>query len=119
MQVKDIYSELASHPQGSLINLLNFNGQCIGVCDVDETTTHWELHPDTDEFFYIIEGRLNIILLRGDSRQVYIANAGSGFVIPQGIWHKAVAKERVKLMCYTPGRSVLSDAGDPRVAKLS
>lgn len=114
MQVKDIFSELASHPQGSFINLLNFNGQSIGVCDIDGAPPTWEMHPDTDEFFYIIEGQLDIVLLRGHSKETHRACAGSGFVIPQGIWHKAVAQERVKLMYYTPGRSIYSNATDPR-----
>lgn len=30
----------------------------------------WEIHPDTDEFFYVIDGELSFINLTADGGQV-------------------------------------------------
>ena len=75
----------------------------------------WEMHPDTDEFFYIIEGSFEVTLLTDTGPQHHEAAAGSCFVIPQGLWHKPAAPTGAKFMYFTPGTSLHSDAPDPRI----
>ena len=53
MEVIDINEELSKHPAGTFLNLLKFNDSHIGACDITGVSPVWEMHPDTDEFFYI------------------------------------------------------------------
>lgn len=115
MQVKDILSEIEAHPSGTFINLMEFNGQSFGAAEVVGISPVWEMHPDTDEFFYILEGNFEIKLLRGHSIELHVATAGTTFVIPQGIWHRLSAQKPVKFLYYTPGTSLHSTADDPRL----
>ena len=114
MDVLNVKQELAKHPEGTFLNLLSFNDDHIGACDVTGVSPVWEMHPDTDEFFFILEGQFEMILLDGKVPSTYVADAGSGFVVPRGIWHKPGAPRGCKFIHLTPGESLHSDADDPR-----
>jgi quercetin dioxygenase-like cupin family protein len=74
------------------------------------------MHPDTDEFFYVIEGTVEITLLEDEPRH-YTAPAGSSFVVPSGIWHNPGAPEGAKFIYFTPGQSLYSESEDPRIER--
>lgn len=115
MDVIDVIGELSKHPAGTFLHLLEFNGSHIGACDITGVSPVWEMHPDTDEFFYILEGRFEILLLEGEVPSKHIVNSGSSFVVPIGIWHRPGAPSGCKLIHFTPGESLHSEAVDPRV----
>ena len=114
METKDIYQELEKHPQGTFLDLIAFNDKTIGACDIEGESPVWEMHPDTDEFFHVLEGELELTLLEEEGEISYVVTAGSVFVVPQGIWHKPSAPKRTKFIYFTPGKSLHSDADDPR-----
>ena len=72
------------------------------------------MHPDTDEFFYVIEGTVEITLLEGEDPERYVMAAGNSFVVPKGVWHKPGAPGGAKFIYFTPGESLYSEADDPR-----
>ena len=113
MTVVDVLELLAENPQGTFLELSQFNEQSFGTCSITGASPGWEMHPDTDEFFYVIEGTIEITLLDG-SPQHYVAPAGSSFVVPRGIWHKPAAPTGAKFIFFTPGRSLYSESPDPR-----
>ncbi len=115
MLIKNILTELAAHPQGSFLDVVPFNGKHVGACDITGVSPVWEMHPDTDELFYILEGEFEMTLLQDDETH-HVAPAGSVFVVPQGVWHKPAAPNGSKFLYLTPGRSVHSEARDPRVS---
>lgn len=115
MEVIDVAEELSKHPSGSFLNLAQFNGTSIGACDITGVSPVWEMHPDTDEFFFILEGQFEIVLLDGETPSEHIVSAGSAFVVPTGIWHKPAAPNGCKFIHITPGESLHSEAIDPRV----
>jgi len=114
MQVKDVSKELSKHPTGTFLDLLKFNNSYIGACDITGVSPAWEMHPDTDEFFYILEGQFEMALLDGETPSKYIVNPGSSFVVPMGTWHKPGAPNGCKFIHFTPGQSLHSEADDPR-----
>ncbi len=114
MEVIDINDELSKHPAGTFLNLLKFNDSHIGSCDITGVSPVWEMHPDTDEFFYILEGQFEIVLLDGEAPSKHVVNSGSSFVVPTGIWHKPGAPNGCKFIHFTPGESLHSEAADPR-----
>ena len=74
----------------------------------------WHDHPDTDETFIVLEGRLRIDLPDG---QVEIG-AGEMFVVPRGVRHKPFAQDEVKMMLIEPrGVTNTGSEGGERTAE--
>lgn len=114
MKVVNIFQLLKDHPEGSFLDLVQFNASSFGTSQITGVSPGWEMHPDTDEFFYVIEGVVEITLLEEAEPKHYTAHAGSSFVIPQGIWHKPGAPNGAKFIYFTPGESLYSESDDPR-----
>jgi mannose-6-phosphate isomerase-like protein (cupin superfamily) len=69
----------------------------LGVMEGD---FHWHKHDDTDEFFLVIEGHLDIEL---EDRMVSL-EPGQAFTVPRGVMHYPHARERsVVLMVEQAG----------------
>ncbi|MDH3387708.1 MAG: cupin domain-containing protein [Gammaproteobacteria bacterium] len=58
----------------------------------------WRDHPDTDETFIVLDGRLRIEFRDGHVD----VGKGETFVVPQGVEHKPRAEEAVKLLLIEP-----------------
>ena len=116
MDIRNVGAELDSNAEGTFLGLVEFNGHSVGACSVTGVSPVWEMHPDTDELFYIIEGRFEIVLLEENGERRYSAGAGSVFVVPKGVWHKPGAPGGARFLYHTPGRSLHSDAQDPSVS---
>ena len=114
MNITHVLAALAKEPEGTFLDVAQFNGAAIGACDITGRSPVWEMHPDTEEFFFIIEGTFEMTLLEANGPKTFVASAGSTFVVPQGIWHKPAAPEGAKFMYCTPGTTLHSDAADPR-----
>ncbi|CAN5689501.1 cupin domain-containing protein [soil metagenome] len=58
----------------------------------------WHDHPETDEAFIVIEGKLRI-----DFRdRSIVLEAGEMFVVPKGCEHKPFAEREVKMLLIEP-----------------
>lgn len=115
MQVKNVLTELARAGEAEFINVLPFNDGQLGAVSITGVSLVWEMHPDTDELFYVIEGALEIELLTDQGSERYVAHAGETMVVPVGHWHKPGAREGAKFIYLTPGQSLHSDKEDPRL----
>lgn len=81
------------------------------LCEVNESWVrlgvmegdfHWHKHDDTDEFFLVLEGQLDIEL---EDRTVSL-KAGQAFTVPRGVMHFPHARQRsVVLMMENAGVS--------------
>jgi mannose-6-phosphate isomerase-like protein (cupin superfamily) len=58
----------------------------------------WHKHDETDDFFLVLKGRLDIELR---DRTVTLG-PGQLFVVPKGIEHRPVAREEVHLLLIEP-----------------
>jgi mannose-6-phosphate isomerase-like protein (cupin superfamily) len=63
----------------------------LGVLEGD---FHWHKHDDEDEFFYVVEGHLDIEL---EDRTVSLA-PGQGVTIPRGVMHLPHARGRTVVL---------------------
>ena len=113
MQIKNVLDELSAVPAETFLDLAEMNGHKIGACNVSGVSPVWEMHPDTDELFYVLEGEFVMTLLMQDGPTEHVAPAGTVFVVPQGIWHKPAAPGGAKFLYLTPGESLHSDKDDP------
>lgn len=70
----------------------------------------WHAHPDTDDLFLVLKGRLRIELRDGAVE----LGPGQLFVVPAGVEHRPVAEEEVHLLLIEPRGT--PNTGDPRTA---
>jgi mannose-6-phosphate isomerase-like protein (cupin superfamily) len=58
----------------------------------------WHSHPDTDDFFLVLKGRLTIQLRDWDVE----LSEGEMFVVPRGVEHCPKAEEEVHILLIEP-----------------
>jgi len=58
----------------------------------------WHNHGDTDEFFLVLEGEMNIKF----KDETVLLKEGEIFVVPKGVEHKPYAEEECKIMIVEP-----------------
>ncbi len=114
MKVVDVLDLLNNSSQGEFQQVLAFNESSLGAVDIQGDSPVWEMHPDTDELFYILEGELRLELLSASGSEFYSAIAHQAMVIPSGHWHKFSAPNGAKFIFLTPGQSLHSEKTDPR-----
>ncbi len=76
---------------GQLVKVVKFEGEYV-----------WHHHDDEDELFWVIEGRMRILLRDRD----VALEAGQFFVVPRGVEHKPVADGLVKVVLFEPDSTV-------------
>lgn len=77
--------------------ITNFNGHDVMVVKV-KGEFNWHSHPDTDDFFLVVKGRIIIKMRDGD---VHL-NQGEMYVVPKGVEHCPVAEEEAELLLIEP-----------------
>jgi len=75
----------------------SYNGDDVMVVKV-KGEFNWHSHPDTDDFFLVIKGRLTIRLRDGD----VTLGPGQLYVVPKGVEHCPVAEEECHLLLIEP-----------------
>jgi mannose-6-phosphate isomerase-like protein (cupin superfamily) len=74
-----------------------FNGHDVMVVKV-LGEFNWHSHPDTDDFFLVLKGKLDIELR---DRTVTLG-PGEMFIVPKGVEHRPVAREEVHMLLIEP-----------------
>jgi len=88
-----------------------FNGHDVMVVKVEGAFV-WHAHPDTDDFFLVLKGRLTIELRDGP---VHLG-PGDLYVVPKGVEHRPVAEEETHLLLIEPAGT--PNTGDPATAAV-
>ena len=74
----------------------------------------WHKHDDTDDFFFVISGRLTIHLRDGDIE----LGPGEIFVVPRGVEHCPDAEDETEVLLIEPRDTVnTGDAGGDMTAE--
>ncbi|MEP6823938.1 MAG: cupin domain-containing protein [Ramlibacter sp.] len=74
-----------------------YNGHDVMVVKV-QGEYHWHAHPDTDDFFYVLAGALEIDL---PERTVKLG-PGELFIVPRGMQHRPRAIAETQLLLIEP-----------------
>jgi mannose-6-phosphate isomerase-like protein (cupin superfamily) len=77
--------------------IATYNSNDIMVAKL-EGPFHWHKHDETDDFFLVLKGTLDIELR---DRTVTL-NAGEMFVVPKGVEHRPVAHGEVHILLIEP-----------------
>jgi mannose-6-phosphate isomerase-like protein (cupin superfamily) len=84
----------------------SYNGNDVMVVKVEGEFV-WHAHPDTDDFFLVLKGEIDIELR---DRTVTL-RAGEMFVVPAGTEHRPVARAEAHLLVIEPRGT--PNTGDP------
>jgi mannose-6-phosphate isomerase-like protein (cupin superfamily) len=89
----------------------DYNGNDVMVAKLKGEFT-WHSHPDTDDFFFVLQGRLTIRMRGGD---VHLG-PGELYVVPKGVEHQPVAEEECHILLIEPRGT--PNTGDERTAAV-
>ena len=88
-----------------------FNGHDLMVVKA-KGEFNWHSHPDTDDFFLVLKGRLVIHLREG----AVTLGPGELYVVPRGVEHRPVAEEETHILLIEPAGT--PNTGDPATAAV-
>lgn len=86
-----------------------FNGHDVMVVKVEGEFV-WHEHPDTDDFFLVLDGRLTIETAQGNVEM----GPGELYVVPKGVQHRPIAHGEAHLLLIEPAGT--PNTGDPATA---
>lgn len=86
-------SEIAQYGKGWLISEYE--------CTRDWPT--WEMHPEGDEFVYLLSGAVDLLLDQGDEIATVALEGSGAVVVPRGVWHTAKVRQPSRMLHVTRG----------------
>ncbi len=101
----DAFAELARFRDGGI-----FAGSFSGE-------SPWERHGNGDELVHVLAGAAALTILTDVGPETLELKAGMIAVVPQGLWHRFQAPDRVTLLTATPQPTDHCFAEDPRTAE--
>lgn len=87
-----------------------FNGHDVMVAKL-RGEYHWHVHDDTDDFFLVLDGQLEIDIEDGST--VRLA-PGQLYIVPKGVRHRPRAKDEARIVLIEPTGT--PNSGDPLTA---
>ena len=64
---------------------------------------NWEMHPDADEFVYLLSGAVELHLEQQDGLRKVTLNGSGAILVPRGVWHTAKVKALSRMLHVTRG----------------
>src|SRR5271166_1576100 len=95
INLADKLSTFSEHWQPRVVG--QFNGNDLMVVKVKGEFV-WHKHDDTDDFFLVLKGRIDIQLRDG----IVTLGPGEVFVVPKGVEHRPVAVEEAHVLLIEP-----------------
>lgn len=62
----------------------------------------WHSHPETDDFFLVLQGHLTIQLRDTEGEHAVSLGPGDLYIVPRGVEHRPVAVEEVHVLLIEP-----------------
>ena len=83
----------------------SFNKHVLVSChEFNEAWATWEFHPKGDEVVVLLSGTATMaLLIDGEHQLVDVETPGEFVIVPQGIWHTAIAADNARMLFITPG----------------
>ena len=64
----------------------------------------WEMHPEADEFVYLLSGAAVLLLQQAGGIQEVALSDHAALVVPKGVWHTAKISRSSRMLFVTMGR---------------
>jgi mannose-6-phosphate isomerase-like protein (cupin superfamily) len=98
----DVPAEIAAHEPWFNQTLTTVNDSVVRL-GILEGDFHWHKHEAEDEFFYVVEGDLEIEV---EGRESFRLGPGQGVTIPRGVMHRPIAHTRTAMLMVEPATVV-------------
>lgn len=85
--------EIERHGRGWLISEFEFASDW----------PNWEMHPDADEFVYLLSGSVDLLLEQADGMHAVALRGSAALVVPRGVWHTAKVHAPSRMLHVTLG----------------
>jgi mannose-6-phosphate isomerase-like protein (cupin superfamily) len=79
------------------------SGWMISEFECAEDWSNWEMHPEGDEFVYLLSGAATLLLEFADGVRSVPLNDRAATVVPRGIWHTAKVSAPCRMLFVTRG----------------
>jgi len=99
INIKDKLEKFSEHWQPKIV--AQMNDYHIKLAKV-HGEFDWHDHPETDEMFLVIKGKLDIHLRNG----TVTLNEGELYIVPKGVEHKPVAEAECHILLLEPAGTV-------------
>jgi mannose-6-phosphate isomerase-like protein (cupin superfamily) len=106
VNIDDCFTRFADTYSPKIVG--DVNGQHVKLARLEGDKCPWHTHAKEDEFFYVLEGLLEI----HDEDQVLTLRAGEFYIVPRGSKHRVLPHGHVKLMLFEPAG--IAHTGDVR-----
>ena len=64
---------------------------------------HWEMHPEADEFVYLLSGEADFVLQLPEGVTTLQLRGRAAVVVPRGVWHTAKLLAPTRMLFVTMG----------------
>jgi uncharacterized cupin superfamily protein len=68
-----------------------------------ESWSNWEMHPNADEFVYLLSGAVEVLLEHPEGLKTVRIEGSGAVVVPRGIWHTARVIAPSRMLHVTQG----------------
>jgi mannose-6-phosphate isomerase-like protein (cupin superfamily) len=99
LQLIDVTAEAAAVTDRWINQTLTTVNDAVVRLGVVEGEFHWHKHDTEDEFFYVVEGALEIEV---EGRDSFHLRPGQGVTIPRGVMHRPIARTRTVMLMVEP-----------------
>lgn len=99
----DVTVEGAEHEPWFNQTLTSVNDCVVRLAVIDGELVDWHKHEHEDEFFLVLEGRLE---LEVEGRESFLLDPHQGVTIPRGVVHRPRAHGRTVLLMVEPATVV-------------
>ncbi len=82
-------------------------GWLITEFEFAEDWPNWEMHPEGDEFVYLLSGALELHIEQDGSVKTISLDGTGAVVVPRGLWHTAKVKAPSRMLHVTRGAGTL------------
>jgi mannose-6-phosphate isomerase-like protein (cupin superfamily) len=103
LQLIDVVAEAAAVTEQWVNQTLTTVNDSLVRLGVVEGEFHWHKHDAEDEFFYVVEGDLEIEV---EGRESFRLGPGQGVTIPRGVMHRPIAHARTAMLMVEPATVV-------------
>jgi mannose-6-phosphate isomerase-like protein (cupin superfamily) len=99
----DLAAEGAAHDPWVNQTLTTVNDAVVRLAVIDGRLVDWHKHEHEDEFFLVLEGRLELEI---EGRKPFVLEPHQGVTIPRGVVHRPYARGRTVLLMVEPATVV-------------
>jgi len=80
------------------------HGWLITEFEFSSDWSKWEMHPEAEEFVYLLSGAAVLLLEQPGGIQEVSLPGRAAVVVPKGIWHTAKVSQPSRMLFVTMGR---------------